>query len=67
VQPAEEVRPALETRPAQKVRPALVIRPALPLGPSAARLCGVCLIQHNRDDFGPLGVGAWDYTWCEPE
>jgi hypothetical protein len=37
----------------------------LPPGSCVARLWCVCLVQHDRDEFGLLGVNAQDFTWCE--
>jgi hypothetical protein len=53
-------------RPHLEVRPAQVVRPALPAGSCVAHLWCVCLVQHDPDEFGLLGVDAQDFTWYEP-
>jgi hypothetical protein len=50
-----------------EVRLALVVRPTLHSGPGVSLLWCVCLIQHDRDEFGLLGASAWNYNWWETE
>jgi hypothetical protein len=53
------------------VGPSGVAGPGGSAGPSSWPRCRLPVVYlHDptcRDDFGVLGAGAWDYTWCEPE